>query len=74
MENASWTQIKYSFEDMEIMEQRLSLRSEGECPWRSAEGEDFPGPKDSKVILFASFLDYGLSMLVSNFMEGLLYY
>ena len=31
VENASWTQIKYSFKDMEIMEQRLSLQSEGEC-------------------------------------------
>ena len=70
VENASWVQIKYSFEDMEIMEQRLSLRSEGECPWRSAEGECFPAPEDSEVVLFASFLEYGLSMLVSNFMEG----
>ena len=52
------------------MEQRFFLRSEGECPWRSAEGEDFPAPKDSEVDLFASFLEYGLSMPVSDFMEG----
>ena len=43
-------------------------------PWRSAEGEDFPAPKDSEIVLFASFLEHSLSMPVSNFMEGLLYY
>ena len=56
------------------MEQRFFLRLEEECPWRSAEGEDFPAPKDSEVILFASFLEYGHSMPVSSFMEGILYY
>ena len=40
-------------------------------PWW---GEDFPSPRDSEVVLFASFLDYGLSMPVSNFINGLLYF
>ena len=50
------------------------MRSDGECPWRSAEGKDFPTPKDFEIVLFSSFLEHGLSMPVSNFMEGLLYY
>ena len=56
------------------MEHRFFLRSEGECPWRSAEGEDFPAPRDSEIVLFSSFLELGLSMPVSSFLEGLLYY
>jgi len=52
----------------------IFLRSDGECPWRSAEGENFPTPKDSEIVLFESFLEHGLSMPVSNFMEGLLNY
>ena len=56
------------------MEQRFFLQSEGECPWRSAKGEDFHAPKDSEVVLFTSFLEYGLLMPVSRFLEGLLYF
>ena len=56
------------------MEHRLLLHSEGECPWRSAEGEDFPAPRDSEIVLFASFLEHRLSMPMSGFVEGLLYY
>ena len=62
-ENAPWPQSKCSSKGLEIMEQRFFLRLEEECPCRSAEGEDFPAPKDSEVILFASFLEYGHSML-----------
>src|SRR6185436_16880534 len=73
-ENAPWPQSKCSSEDLGILEHRFLVRSDGECPWRSAQGGDFPAPKDSEIVLFASFLEHGLSMPVCNFMEGLLYY
>ena len=56
------------------MEKRFFLRLEGECPWQSAVGECFPAPEDFEVILFSYVLEHGLLMLVSRFMEGLLYY
>ena len=50
------------------------LQLEAEFYWRSAEGEDFPLPRDSKIILFTSFLEYGLLMHARQFLEGLLFY
>ena len=55
MDDAPWPRSKSSSKDLEIMEQRFFLQSEGECPWRSAEGEDFPAPKILKSFYLPLF-------------------
>jgi hypothetical protein len=61
-------------DDLQIMVQRFFLQSKGGIWWWSALGDVSPSPEDSEIVLFTSFLEHGLSLPASDFLQDLQYY
>lgn len=61
-------------DDLQVMVQRFFLQSKVGIWWRSALGDVSPSPEDSEIVLFTSFLEHGLSLPASDFLQDLQYY
>ena len=67
-EESPFPQSKFSEEDLKILVEKSLLQSKELVHWRSSLGESSPSPKDSEVVLFASFLEHGLALPASDFL------
>ena len=65
---------EFSEEDLKILVEKSLLQPKELVHWRSSIGESSPSPKDSEILLFASFLKHGLALPACDFLRGLLYY
>ena len=71
---SSFPQSKLSEEDLKVLVENCLLQPKELVHWRSSIGESSPSPKDSEILLFASFLKHGLALPACDFLQGLLYY
>ena len=59
---------------MQVLVQSCLLQPKNVIHWQSVIGEMFQSARDSKIVLFTSFVEHGLALPTSDFSHGLLYY